>query len=88
LPTKGVYDFLLSYFECHQSWLNLLMDDHHLSNITKLGKFIFYKNNESACDGGNFLVIRVTKFFASQSMVWVCLVLWISKTFSSSHFSQ
>jgi hypothetical protein len=35
LPKKGVYEFLLSYFECHQIWLNLLMDDHHLSNITK-----------------------------------------------------
>jgi hypothetical protein len=63
------------------------MDDHHLSNITKLGNF-FFKNDESACDGENLFVIRVTKFFASQSMVWVCLVLWISKAFSSSHFSQ
>jgi hypothetical protein len=45
------------------------------------------KNNESACEGGNLFVIRVTNFFLpSQSMVWVCLVLWISKTFSSSHF--
>ncbi len=61
------------------------MDDHHLS-ITKLGKFKKKKNNESACDDGNLLVIRVTNFFASQSTVWVCLVLWISKTFSSSHF--
>jgi hypothetical protein len=28
-------DFLISYFEYHQIWLNILMDDHHLSNITK-----------------------------------------------------
>jgi hypothetical protein len=27
--------FLLSYFEYHQFWLNVLMDDHHLSNIAK-----------------------------------------------------
>jgi hypothetical protein len=28
--------FLLSYSEYRQIWLNTLMDDHHLSNITKL----------------------------------------------------
>jgi hypothetical protein len=29
--------FLLSYFEYHQKkiWLNVLIDDHHLSSITK-----------------------------------------------------
>jgi hypothetical protein len=31
---KGAQDFRLSYFEYHQIWLNLLMDDCHLSNIT------------------------------------------------------
>jgi hypothetical protein len=31
--------FLLSYFEYHQIWLNILMDDiRHLSKITKLQK--------------------------------------------------
>ncbi len=30
--------FLLSYFEYHQICLNIFMDDHHLSNITKLKK--------------------------------------------------
>jgi hypothetical protein len=28
--------FLLSYFDYCQDWLNILMDDHQLSNITKL----------------------------------------------------
>jgi hypothetical protein len=27
--------FRLSYFEYHQIWLNILMADHHLSNIAK-----------------------------------------------------
>ncbi len=30
--------FMFSYFEWHQIWLNILMDVHHLSNITKLKK--------------------------------------------------
>jgi hypothetical protein len=33
---KGVQDCLLSYFEYCQIWLNILMDDCHLSNIIKL----------------------------------------------------
>jgi hypothetical protein len=40
LPTiqKGAQDFLLSYSEGCQIWLNILMDDHHLTKITKLKK--------------------------------------------------
>jgi hypothetical protein len=29
---------LIVYFKYHQSWLNRIMDDHHLSKITKLKK--------------------------------------------------
>ncbi len=32
-------NFLLSYFEYCQIWLSILMDDCHLSNVTKLGEF-------------------------------------------------
>jgi hypothetical protein len=28
-------DFLVSYLQYHQIWLNALMDDPHLTNITK-----------------------------------------------------
>jgi hypothetical protein len=28
--------FRFSYFKYHQIWANILMDDHHLGNITKL----------------------------------------------------
>jgi hypothetical protein len=28
--------FLHPYFEYHQIWLNILMDDHHLSKIKKI----------------------------------------------------
>ncbi len=28
--------FLLSYFEYHKTWLSILRDDNHFSNITKL----------------------------------------------------
>jgi len=40
LPTilKGTSDFLLSYFESRQIWLNILKDRRHLSDITKLKK--------------------------------------------------
>jgi hypothetical protein len=34
--------FLFSYSEYRQIWLNTLMDDHHLSNITKL--IFFFKH--------------------------------------------
>jgi hypothetical protein len=37
--------FLLSYFEYHQYWLNILIDDCHLSKITKLKK----KNTDIIC---------------------------------------
>jgi len=30
--------FKISYFEYHQIWINILMDDRHLNNITKLKK--------------------------------------------------
>jgi hypothetical protein len=33
---KGYLSFLLLYFEYCQIWLNTLMDNHHLRNITKL----------------------------------------------------
>jgi len=46
LPTiqKGTSNFLISYFECHQIWLNILMDDHNWSQITKLKnlKLLFF----------------------------------------------
>jgi hypothetical protein len=29
-------EFQLPYFEYFQIWLNIIMDDHHLNNITKL----------------------------------------------------
>jgi hypothetical protein len=40
LPTirKGALEFWPWYFEYHQIWLNILMDDYHFSNITKLKK--------------------------------------------------
>jgi hypothetical protein len=33
---KGAWDFLLSYFENRQIWLNILIHGCHLLNITKL----------------------------------------------------
>jgi len=37
--TKIVYGlFLISYFEYRQIWLNVLINDQHLNNITKLKK--------------------------------------------------
>jgi hypothetical protein len=33
-----IFIFLFSYFEYIQIWLNVLMDDHHLNDITKLRK--------------------------------------------------
>jgi hypothetical protein len=40
LPTheRMLKNFRLSYFEYCQIWLSILMDDFHLSNVTKLGK--------------------------------------------------
>jgi hypothetical protein len=38
LKKKIILKFKISYFEYCQIWLNTLMDDHHLSNITKLKK--------------------------------------------------
>jgi hypothetical protein len=35
---KGCFFFLVSHFEYCQIWLNILVDDHYLSNITKLEK--------------------------------------------------
>jgi len=34
---KSPKEFLVSYFEYHQIWLNILMNDCHLNKITKLG---------------------------------------------------
>ncbi len=33
---KGYFSFELLYFEYCQIWLNMLKDNHHLRNITKL----------------------------------------------------
>ncbi len=35
---RGSSDFIFSYFECRQVWLNIFIDYCHLSNITKLKK--------------------------------------------------
>jgi hypothetical protein len=40
----GAQDFLLSYFGYCQIWLNILMDNCHWSNITKLRKKNKIKN--------------------------------------------
>jgi hypothetical protein len=42
LPTiwMGASNFILSYFLNHQIWLNIGMDYHHLSNITKFLKIL------------------------------------------------
>jgi hypothetical protein len=41
----NIKDFLLSYFEYCQIWLNIIMDDCHLSNTTKLNEFFFKIKN-------------------------------------------
>ncbi len=55
---KGAYDFLLSYFEYRQIWLNIVREDHHLSNITKLEKNTDPVGNQvwlnSLMDDGHF----------------------------------
>ncbi len=46
---KKVFNsFLLSYFGYCQIWLNILMDHHHLSNITKLKNKILHEHVEPA----------------------------------------
>jgi hypothetical protein len=46
LPEIVLKNFLLSYFEYCQIWLNTLKDDCHLSNIAKLGGLIKLKNKQ------------------------------------------
>jgi hypothetical protein len=47
LPEIVLKNFLLSYFEYCQIWLNTLMDDCHLSNIAKLGGLIKEKRKKN-----------------------------------------
>jgi hypothetical protein len=42
---KVCSNFLLSYFEYCKILLNILMDDHHLSNITKLNKKLLFPSH-------------------------------------------
>jgi hypothetical protein len=41
---------LLSCFESHQIWLNMVMDDHHWSNITNISIYKIKKTLKCFCD--------------------------------------
>jgi hypothetical protein len=56
--------FLISDFEDHQIWLNVLINDQHLSNITKLKKK--YKVEENIVWG---ILCEFLKFFLHPSII-------------------
>jgi hypothetical protein len=77
IPATGkvAEDFSTSYFECCQICLNILMGDHHLSNITKLKKKPLYWQP--------FFWFGIPHCFKILSSVAISMIFW-EKSYENS----
>jgi hypothetical protein len=69
---KVCSNFLLSYFEYRKLLLNILMDDHHVSKITKLNKKLLFPSHL----GYKQNLLKETK---NQTAIW-----WVEKDSTGS----
>jgi hypothetical protein len=72
---KVCSNFLLSYFEYRKLLLNILMDDHHVSKITKLNKKLLFPSHL----GYKQNLLKETK---NQTAIW-----WVEKDSTGSWHS-